>query len=322
MLTKLPFRQTILVFTGLIVVLSLALVIALANYNMTHMTNKRLLETELPAILGEIRNQIQDQLNVPVTVAKSMANNSYLIDWMERGEPEEELDGVKRNLNSIEQLDNLGLKAFFISAQSSNYYLPDGVFKTMSRAERRDQWFYDFLDQSHTYALNVDIDEDTLEPTLFVNHVISIHDKRTAIIGVGRSLPALRELIQNYRIGEHGRVYLVDGKGKVQIHPSDTNIQPLRAYVGADLAEQLQGQEFSYGFHQRNGSELISASLPVPGIGWQIVAEIPTDELYADIRVATVQNIVLGIVAAIIALVIVTLLSGRSLQPIRRVCSA
>src|SRR5690606_14633422 len=146
--------------------------------------------------------------------------------------------------------------------------------------------------------------------------------KRTAIIGVGRSLSALRELIQNYRIGEHGRVYLVDGKGKVQIHPSDTNIQPLRAYVGADLAEQLQGQEFSYGFHQRNGSELISASLPVPGIGWQIVAEIPTDELYADIRVATVQNIVLGIVAAIIALVIVTLLSGRILQPIRRVSSA
>src|SRR5690606_11517544 len=132
----------------------------------------------------------------------------------------------------------------------------------------------------------------------------------------------LRELIQDYRIGEHGRVYLVDGKGKVQIHPSDTNIQPLRAYVGADLAEQLQGQEFSYGFHQRNGSELISASLPVPGIGWQIVAEIPTDELYADIRVATIQNIVLGIVAAIIALVVVTLLSGRILQPIRRVSSA
>src|SRR5690606_9799467 len=184
------------------------------------------------------------------------------------------------------------------------------------------QCINNLLDTHNTYALNLELDEDTIKPTLLLNHVISIHDKRTAIIGVGRSLPALRELIQNYRIGEHGRVYLVDGKGKVQIHPSDTNIPPLRAYVGADLAKQLQGQEFSYGFHQRNGSALISASLPVPGIGWQIVAEIPTDELYADIRVATVQNIVLGIVAAIIALVIVTLLSGRILQPIRRVSSA
>src|SRR5690554_88425 len=319
---KLTFRQSILLFTGAILVLSLALVIGLANYKMTNMTNQRLLETELPAILGEIRNQIQNEMTVPITIAKGMAHNSYLVDWVERGEPQEELEEIQRNLNNIAQMENLGFKPFFISAQSGNYYLPTGVFKTMSPSEARDQWFYDFLKQPIVYGLNVDVHEDTLEPTLFVNHVLEAAGQRSAIIGVGRSLSSLRQLIQDYRIGEFGKVFLVDSQGTVQIHPTDSHPHPLNHYAGDSLTAQLMSPDFSYGSHSRNGSDLIFASLPVPGIGWQIIAEIPTDELYANIRQATVQNILVGIVAAVIALVLVTLLSAKLLQPIRLVSTA
>src|SRR5690606_7944178 len=227
MIRKLSFRQTLLLFTGLLLVLTLALVIGITNHRMTQMTNERLLETELPAILGEIRNEIQNELIKPLMLAKAMAHNTYIADWIARGEPEDELDKVTQNLNAIQLAAGNGASSYIISLQTNRYYVPTGLLKTMDPAVEKDQWFYNFLKVSDAHKMSIDMNEATRQPNLFVDHVVLVNGQRAAAMGLGYSLSAMRGLLQNYPIGKTGKVYLVDRHGVVQVHPTDEQSSPL-----------------------------------------------------------------------------------------------
>ncbi|MAL97038.1 MAG: chemotaxis protein [Alteromonadaceae bacterium] len=317
---KLSFRQTIILCSGIALIASLAAVIWIANVKMTQMIDKRLLEIELPAVLGEIRNEIQIELVKPVSVARTLASNTFLLDWLARGEPMEELEGVSRNLAAVENTGVGGVS--YVSRLSNHYYTSAGLFKVLDPASSKDSWLPDFLSGSEPYELSVDVSDETGVPTLFVNFAVVTENRRVAAVGIGRSLDSMREMLQRYSIGENGKVYLVDGEGTVQLHPTAEASQPLASYVGADLSGRLMNDAFSYGFHQRDGEELVSAMLPVPGMGWYLVAEVPESELYADARSATAFNIMVGTVAAALALILLTVLSGRILKPVREVSAA
>lgn len=317
---KLTFRQTIVFCAGLTLVASLAAVIWIANVKMTRMIDERLVQHELPALLGEIRNEIQIELVQPLAVAQTLANNTFLLQWLQRGEPKQELDGVIRNLSAIE---NTGIGAVsYASLQSHNYYTASGVSRVLDPSSKEDRWLPDFLASASPYEMSVDVAAETGIATLFVNHAVTLDNRRVASVGVGRSLASMREMLQRYKIGDSGRVYLVDGNGTVQLHPTASEARPFADYVGSEMAETLMRDRFSYGLHDRDGEALISAALPVPGMGWSLVAEIPESELYADARAATWFNILVGTIAAIIALIFFTTLSGRILIPVRRVSAA
>jgi len=53
---------------------------------------------------------------------------------------------------------------------------------------------------------------------VFINYALQINGERTAITGVGRSLDSMINLINEYRIGEAGVVYLVSDEGEVMLH--------------------------------------------------------------------------------------------------------
>ncbi|MEG0202191.1 MAG: methyl-accepting chemotaxis protein, partial [Comamonas sp.] len=50
--------------------------------------SERVVSQELPAVVGEIRNDILRQIGMPLAMAKSVAGNSFVLDWETAGEPE------------------------------------------------------------------------------------------------------------------------------------------------------------------------------------------------------------------------------------------
>jgi methyl-accepting chemotaxis protein len=50
---------------------------------------ERVVGQELPAVVGEIRNDILRQISTPLAMARSVAGNSFVLDWEAAGRPED-----------------------------------------------------------------------------------------------------------------------------------------------------------------------------------------------------------------------------------------
>lgn len=309
---QLNIRNKLILVMSSALIISMVISMLITNYLLRSSTTERIANTEIPAILSSLANELELQIALPLNTAKNMATNSYLNQWLKNGEPDETSADVASYLSSIKQ--NSGAKfTFLVSAESENYYTDQGVLRTVSRSG--DPWLYDFLNSPNSFSLDLDQDNATGIFTLFVNYRV---DSGNAITGVGITVAQLSKLIQNYSIGDNGFVYLVDNSGQVRIHP-DAELSGK-----SSLTDQTHTQAFADQLLDKSGSiifedtgDAILASRYIPSLDWFIVAEIPRDEVYAAINQTTQALIALNIILVLLLVAVITLIANTLSKPIR-----
>jgi methyl-accepting chemotaxis protein len=297
--------------------LTLMLVYTLAVQDMV---GDRLLQRELPVVVSELRNAIQAQLKEPITVSRSMATNSYLLDWAAAEEPEEGRAAMLSYLKGNQQAANASV-AFWVSNISNDYFNQDGLLRKMEQSNSRDSWFYGFLNSDTDYELSLDTDESSNIPTVFVNYKVKLGGRAVAVAGVGQSLTAMRDIVTRYQLGEQGQVYLVNKEGGIQVHRSLDNNSNLANITGQKdiVSNLLDSKEFRVSEYSRDGETIVIAALPVPGTSWFVVAEQPQKELYAALYRTTTTTGLMGILLLIIFLAFAYFICGKISQPIRSI---
>ena len=290
--SKSLFNKLVISMTGALV-LSLTLVTLFNNVLLQDLLDQRLSREELPSMLREIRNDIERELATPLAVSRTLANNPYILDWMRANEPDTGLDQVSRSLARIKSDFNAST-TYVVSSLSNTYYHEQGVLKKLSPQEPRDQWFYAFLNSGKPYSIDIDFDEATRKATVFINFLVSLDGKRVGVAGMGRSLDAMTDLVRNYKLGETGFVFLVDQDGFIKLHPDQTlaGKSALRDLPGMkDVAAEIQGgTDFTLTSTRIKDVDTLLASLPIPSLGWHVVAQMPKAELYAGLRSATLKT--------------------------------
>jgi len=304
-------NKLILVMSGALIV-SMIISMLITNYLLRSSTSDRITNTEVPAVLSSLANELELHIALPLNTAKNMANNAYVNRWMDDGEPEGSSNDLASYLASIKQ--NSGAKfTFLVSEGSKNYYTDAGILRTVSRSG--DPWLYDFLDSSHDFSLDLDQDNTTGIFTLFVNYRLN---SGNAVTGVGITVAQLSKLIQNFTIGDNGFVYLVDNSGQIRIHP-DAELSGK-----SSLSNQAHTQAFADTLLDKAGSiilentgDTILASRYIPSLDWYIVAEIPRDEVFAAINQTTQALVVLNILLVLILVGALSLIANTLSKPIR-----
>lgn len=276
----------------------------------THAVDK-LTSSELPTALNEVRNAIELELASPIIISQSIAQNYFVKAWLSNGEAQSEKDSFITYLAHIKR-DNKAINAFIVSKASGNYYTNNGLIRQITAKD--DAWFYDFLNSTKSYELSLDIDKNSGEAVVFINYAIEINGVRSAVAGIGRSLKSMTELIQGYKIGESGFVYLVDGNGKIKLHANKNEIeQPI------DLSSIKNGGISNV---NHDGKDFIISSSPLESLDWHLVAEIPQKELYGPIDQAINQNLLFGLVIALIGFALVRILAKQIFKPIEIITNA
>jgi signal transduction histidine kinase len=136
------------------------------------------------------------------------------------------------------------------------------------------------------------------------------------------NLKLIWDIVAASRIGEAGRMLLVDDAGRLISHP-DISLVLRRADVSAlpqvqaALASPPSGDGASLvAGRDLDGQKILSAHARLPSLGWSVVTELPRDEVlapvYASIRLSIVA--LLGGLAA--ALVFGALIARHMLRPI------
>ena len=312
---QLNIRRKVVLTTLISVVLSIMIVSIFALNSSHSIILKGTLERELPAALGEVANKLDGQLLLPITVSQAMATNTDYQDFIRSGEDEGAHGQVAAYLNQIKNEFN-SITAFYVSAKTGQYFTSNGLFKTLARDNEKDQWFYGFMRSGKQYELSLDVDEATKIPTLFINYLMKVDGSPSAVAGIGLSLENMAQSIRQYRIGEQGVIFLVDAQGVIKLHP-DTGL------IGKNLTELgpidkntlLAQAKFASTEYKKDGVDMLAASRYIPAIGWHLIAQVPSDEVFGALREVTWSLVMVGLVIAIIFMLISAGLIRRLIAP-------
>ena len=144
------------------------------------------LEAMGETITGRIYDAISGELSEPITVARTMASDTFLIDALKRESRFSEGKAEKMIADYLSGIkDGLDCEAAFVVSEASrHYYSYAGVNKRMDlENSARDQWYVDFVSSGAPYALDVDRDEVSQDKwTVFVDARIA--DENGALLGV------------------------------------------------------------------------------------------------------------------------------------------
>jgi methyl-accepting chemotaxis protein len=285
---------------------------------------QRVTRQEGPAVIGEIRNDIQRQLSIPLTTTLDLAGNTYLQAWEAEGLPETGLPAFQAYAKSIKQRTGAASVAW-ASATSGQYISDKGVERVLDKNKPADQWFFKFLEGGKPYSLALDRDVSTNKFMLFIDARFDGGNGKTGVAALGLSADALSDTIGNYKIDKTGYVYLVRADGGILMHRDAAladgkhSMKDLPGYDQQLSAKLLAGQKYtSLAYQGADGARLAVSSF-VPDLNIYVMVDLSQDEVLGGItRSAMISALIAVLVGGGIGLFVIFLVSGRIAAPIAR----
>ena len=132
--------------------------------------------------------------------------------------------------------------------------------------------------------------------------------KRTGVLGIDVSFQAINDIVQDVRIKESGRAFIIANNGDIISHSTLTLEDNMLENLGEQekqLAERLLTGKFEFVEFEHEGEVKLFASQPLKGTTWTLVIEVPKDEvLEASHHLSRFMVMIGGGSLAVISLII------------------
>src|SRR5215470_8282781 len=118
------------------------------------------------------------------------------------------------------------------------------------------------------------------------------------------NLTFMWDVVSMIKVGEHGRAYVVDARGRLIAHPDismvlrNTDLSGLPQVQAARAALSENATESGQAGRNLEGREVLTSFAEIAPLGWLVFVELPTDEAYAPLR-ATILRTALLLLAAL-----------------------
>ncbi|WUR14317.1 methyl-accepting chemotaxis protein [[Empedobacter] haloabium] len=319
---RLSIQFKLMLSMGLCLLLFIAISSTLSVMMSSAHLRERVVETELPAQVGEIRNDILRQIAEPVAVSRALANDTFLHAWHDAGTPDEGVAGWREYAKRLQGFTHAAT-VFWVSADSGKYYTEAGYDRTLSKAAPGDGWFYSFLASSVPYRLDLDKNPGSDDYMLFINTRVETAGGKLAAAGLGLSANTLAQSIRGYRLGQSGSVYLVNAEGTILVHKTVAladgkhKLRDLPGFTPALVEQLFKREKFAHArYDGANGAQFVASSF-VPELNLYVIAEVPEAEVLGDVaKSATVSALIAAVVGGGIGLVAIWLIARAIAGPV------
>ena len=294
MLATLTLKQKILATVTLAVVVSCLLVGYFSQRSAQQLIENRMFEQELPNLTQRISKEIEQDLHGIAQAARQLATDRFILDWVDRGMPKEQEPILINQLKDVANQYGL-VTASFADRQSAAYYNQDGFLRNLTPTQ--DAWFYDYTKSQKEMTLSI-FRESNGEVKLFVNFQ-QLNGRGLA--GFAKSLDTMVTMVSNFRLEESGIVFMVDGSGKVKLHPEANRIErdTLGGIASGDTGSLLAKRPFAVINAEVNGEPMVLASSYIPLLDWYLVAQVPEAEIYAELDQTRNEILMISLVIAL-----------------------
>ncbi|MEQ1774876.1 MAG: HAMP domain-containing protein, partial [Burkholderiales bacterium] len=138
------------------------------------------------------------------------------------------------------------------------------------------------------------------------------------------NLKFVSDVVAGIRVGETGRAYIVDGGGRLIVHPDASKAlrmssvadqpQVAAALKSVDAPSAVQATVIA---RAENGQWAIAAHAPVDPPGWHVIVEQSVSEAFAPMFKSLARTAVLLLAGLVLAVVVSRVLAQRMTAPIR-----
>ena len=104
-----------------------------------HSIRESISTQQLPMTGDNVYSELQKDIIRPIHLSASMAQNTFLRDWLSEGEHQPEK--IIRYLSEVKHMNDT-VTAFLVSEKSRKYYYAEGVLKTVHEMAPRDRWYF------------------------------------------------------------------------------------------------------------------------------------------------------------------------------------
>ena len=323
-LRRLSIQKKLMFSMGLCLLLFMAISSFLSVRMSSAYVRERVVGQELPAQVGEIRNDVLRQINQPLSVVQTMANDVFLQDWEDAGLADGGLPIFQRYARLLKEKNKAAVVSW--SSQAASRYMTDaGLIRTLDKQQAADHWFFSMLDENKLHTVNLDRDPASGSFMLFLNARGQTAGGKAVIAGMGLSVDAMAETIRSYKVGQTGFVYLVRANGSLLIHRDPAladgkhQLKDLPGFDEALSKTLLTGNKYTYASYAApSGKQLVAASF-IPELNLYVVAEVPEAEVLGNVmRSALSAALIAGLVGGGIALLIIYVISRAIAAPVAR----
>lgn len=312
---NLTIKQKILATVAFAVLLSTILVGVLGQRSARQVVEQRMVESELPSLLLQIRNKVELDISNLMNAAKQTAKSPLLRNWLEAGRPSDQEAAVREQLALIKQQYGLA-QVSYADRESHAYYTEQGLLRILNHEQ--DSWFFNYIQSNNENLLSV-FTEENGDVKLYVNYQ-ELNGR--GLSGMGKSLADMIQLLTSFKIEETGFVYLVNASGKVELH-QDTSLignQNLSGlYPGANTSKLLRHSDFNLELIDVDGESTFVATSYIPLMDWYLVAQVPEAEIFALLEEAAFQLLLWTAIIAIAFIILSISVAGSVSRPIAQV---
>nr|WP_321260754.1 sensor domain-containing diguanylate cyclase [uncultured Pseudodesulfovibrio sp.] len=293
------------------ILVSAFLATSLVNYVFTRRAIRaELLHSSLPLTGKNIYSEIQAVMMRPLLVSSSMANDTFLKDWVTDGELD--VGQITDYLKKIQEKYGF-ISTFFVSSATDAYYSQEGILKEINPRDPHDIWFYAFRRSGKEFDLDVDTNEvENNKLTIFVNFRVEDNNGRfIGVAGVGLNIEHATELLKKSKKKYNRKIYLVDQDGLVQVHHDKRLIEKhsiAKAGGIRDLASKIltkREKSVSLEYNWDDTHYLLSTQY-IPELKWYLIVEQSEDDALISARDNLVRTITIGICTSILIIVLCT----------------
>jgi signal transduction histidine kinase len=137
------------------------------------------------------------------------------------------------------------------------------------------------------------------------------------------NLTLIWEVVSQIKVGQRGQAFVVDDHGRLIAHPDislvlrNTDLSGLRQVRAAQAGLAAGAAETVQVATNTQGEPVLTASAPVPGLGWMVFVEQPTGEAYAPLYTTIRRTGWLLLAALGMAFLAGTFLARKMVVPIQ-----
>ncbi|UAB72838.1 methyl-accepting chemotaxis protein [Vibrio sp. SCSIO 43132] len=308
---SMSIKQKIVIGMAFAVLASTSIVGFMAQNQARDVLEHRLVQIELPSMLNLVSSEVDQEVSQLLNAAEQIANNTFIqqaVSTTDRDPATEKM--LVEQLNNVRTQYNLN-DASVANRESAYYWNQNGFLRQLNR--QQDGWFFGFTSSGQETMVSV-FTEANGEVKMFANYQIT---SGKTMSGLSKSLNDMVSLLNSFQIEQSGFVFLTDSQGKVQIHKqsSKTNTN-LSGIYGSEASQLLNKSGYNIVRSQYDGVDVFVVSQYVPSMDWFIVAQVPVDEVFAELDSTAQKMMITTLVVALIFVALSLILAGSITKPI------
>ncbi len=270
---------------------------------------EQLVHQQLPLISQEIVNTIDDTVLEAGRAVSLVIKSPTLQNWIEKGEPNEELDSIYTLLGNIISTYKV-LGANFVSNQTKQYTDLTGSQRDWSyRVKETDTWFTGFRDSGTKGNIVVYVNDPKWGYKAFINSRVEHKGKFAGLLSVSMDIRDFARELSSRTIGADGNTFCVTEDGTIRLHADTTLINKNIVDVYPQYATvfpKMQGADKYFaeieGETQGKSDTIYTLSTHIPSLGFYLITEASENEFMAEVSTATLISVLVSLALTVISL--------------------